>query len=128
MPNLKWKVMTFGATSWRGREVPRSAGWIASLALVVLILVTGNTQAQEVRSGWEYIETGTESDLLTGESLNGEIWVFGTGGTAGKSLDEGLTWEFENIGDAEWASSDSGFGSIAISSSDLIIFSFELVR
>tara|TARA_B100000287_G_scaffold430835_1_gene486871 strand:+ start:2557 stop:5013 length:2457 start_codon:yes stop_codon:yes gene_type:complete len=118
MPNLKWKVMTFGATSWRGREIPRSTGWIASLALVVLILVTGNTQAQEVRSGWEYIETGTESDLLTGESLNGEIWVFGSGGTAGKSLDEGLTWEFENIGDAEWTSSDSGFGSIAISSSD----------
>ena len=82
--------MTFGATYWRGREIPRSAGWIASLALVVLILVTGNTQAQEVRSGWEYIETDTESDLLTGESLNGEIWVFGTGGTAGKSLDEGL--------------------------------------
>ncbi|MDP6986247.1 MAG: hypothetical protein QGH38_03385, partial [Candidatus Thalassarchaeaceae archaeon] len=70
--------MTFGTTLGRGREMPRGSGWFASFALVALILVTGSSQAQEVRSGWEFIETETQADLLTGESLNGEIWVFGT--------------------------------------------------
>ena len=110
--------MAFGTTSRRGKEIPRGTGWFASFVLIALILVTGSSQAQEVRSGWEFIETGTESDLLTGEALNGEIWAFGTEGVAGKSLDGGLTWEFDNFGSLDWSSSDSGYGSIAIASSN----------
>ena len=60
--------MAFGTTSRRGKEIPRGTGWFASFVLIALILVTGSSQAQEVRSGWEFIETGTESDLLTGEA------------------------------------------------------------
>ncbi|MEE2629746.1 MAG: ABC transporter permease subunit [Candidatus Thermoplasmatota archaeon] len=105
--------------------MPRGSGWFASFVLVALILVTGSSQAQEVRSGWEFIETETQADLLTGESLNGEIWVFGTEGTLGKSLDGGLTWEFDMLGSMEWSSSDSGFGSIAIASSDGMVIVLE---
>lgn len=105
--------------------MPRGSGWFASFVLVALILVTGSSQAQEVRSGWEFIETQTQADLLTGESLNGEIWVFGTEGTLGKSLDGGLTWEFDMLGSMEWSSSDSGFGSIAIASSDGMVIVLE---
>jgi len=118
-------AMTFGTTLGRGREMPRGSGWFASFVLVALILVTGSSQAQEVRSGWEFIETQTQADLLTGESLNGEIWVFGTEGTLGKSLDGGLTWEFDMLGSMEWSSSDSGFGSIAIASSDGMVIVLE---
>jgi len=118
-------AMTFGTTLGRGREMPRGSGWFASFVLVALILVTGSSQAQEVRSGWEFIETETQADLLTGESLNGEIWVFGTEGTLGKSLDGGLTWEFDMLGSMEWSSSDSGFGSIAIASSDGMVIVLE---
>jgi len=118
-------AMTFGTTLGRGREMPRGSGWFASFVLVALILVTGSSQAQEVRSGWEFIETQTQADLLTGESLNGEIWVFGTEGTLGKSLDGGLTWEFDMLGSVEWSSSDSGFGSIAIASSDGMVIVLE---
>ena len=105
--------------------MPRGSGWFACFVLVALILVTGSSQAQEVRSGWEFIETQTQADLLTGESLNGEIWVFGTEGTLGKSLDGGLTWEFDMLGSVEWSSSDSGFGSIAIASSDGMVIVLE---
>jgi len=118
-------AMTFGTTLGRGREMPRGSGWFACFVLVALILVTGSSQAQEVRSGWEFIETQTQADLLTGESLNGEIWVFGTEGTLGKSLDGGLTWEFDMLGSVEWSSSDSGFGSIAIASSDGMVIVLE---
>ena len=108
--------MPIGTTLWKNPRIPRGSGWFASFALIALILTTGSAVAQEVRSGWDLVDSGTESDLLSAEALNGEMWAFGTGGIAGKSLDGGLTWQFDNFGTHDWTHSDSGFDSIAIAS------------
>ncbi|HJM13141.1 MAG TPA: ABC transporter permease subunit [Candidatus Thalassarchaeaceae archaeon] len=120
--------MTLGAIRRRAARAPRGAGWISCIALLFLILAAGSSHAQEVRSGWEFVESGTESDLLTGEAVNGEIWVFGKDGATGRSQDGGITWDFEPLPGLEghsWTSSDSGFGSIVVASDDGFVFILE---
>jgi ABC-type amino acid transport system permease subunit/photosystem II stability/assembly factor-like uncharacterized protein len=120
--------MALGDIRRRVARAPKGAGWLACIAMLFLILATGSSHAQEVRSGWEFVESGTESDLLTGEGINGEIWIFGKDGAMGRSLDGGITWDFEPLPSLEehsWTSSDSGFGSIVVASDDGVVFILE---
>ena len=50
---------------------------IAVFAIIALFVSVGGSSAQEVRSGWEVVDSGTESDLLTAEFHEGEFWAFG---------------------------------------------------
>jgi ABC-type amino acid transport system permease subunit/photosystem II stability/assembly factor-like uncharacterized protein len=98
---------------------PRRAELIVALAIVALFVSIGETSAQEVRSGWEVVDSGTESDLLTAEFHEGEFWAFGSGGVIISSIDGGVTWSESGISvNQDLTSSDSNFGSMAVAGND----------
>ena len=83
--------------------------------LVALLFSFGEVSAQEVRSGWEVVDSGTEEDLYTAEYLEGEMWAFGSGGTMIRSIDEGRTWSESGISvSQDLTSSDSSYESIIV--------------
>ena len=111
--------MTSEASNQRFRMGPRRAELIVALAIIALFVSIGETSAQEVRSGWEVVDSGTDSDLLTAEFHEGEFWVFGTGGIMISSIDGGNTWSESGISvNQDLTSSDSNFGSMAVAGND----------
>ena len=107
--------MTSEASNQRFRMGPRRAELIVALAIIALFVSIGETSAQEVRSGWEVADSGTESDLLTAEFHEGEFWAFGTGGIMISSIDGGGTWSESGISvSQDLSSSDSNLGSMAV--------------
>ena len=107
--------MTSEASTQRFMRGPRRAELIVALAIIALFVSIGETSAQEVRSGWEVVDSGTESDLLTAEFHEGEFWAFGTGGIMISSIDGGGTWSESGISvSQDLTSSDSNFGSMAV--------------
>ena len=82
-----------GTSLKRHRSVPKRVEWGVSLTLLALILATGGATAQSYISGWDEIESGTESDLLTAEVHAEAFWAFGSSGTILSSGDGGLTWQ-----------------------------------
>ena len=97
------------------------------IVLLSILLVPMPVGAQEYRSGWDKVESGTNNDLLSVEATEDEIWAFGEGGVVLGSLDGGLSWNFANvITSSELSMSDSGFGSILAASSDgTVIIKYE---
>lgn len=97
------------------------------IVLMSILLVPMPVGAQEYRSGWDKVESGTNNDLLSVEATEDEIWAFGEGGVVLGSLDGGLSWNFANvITSSELSMSDSGFGSILAASSDgTVIIKYE---
>ena len=63
--------MTSEASTQRFMRGPRRAELIVALAIIALFVSIGEISAQEVRSGWEVADSGTESDLLTAEFHEG---------------------------------------------------------
>jgi len=111
--------MTSEASTQRFMRGPRRAELIVALAIVALFVSIGETSAQEVRSGWEVVDSGTESDLLTAEFHEGEFWAFGSGGVIISSVDGGVTWSESGISvNQDLTSSDSNFGSMAVAGND----------
>ena len=107
------------ASTQRLRGGSMRAEMIVALAIVALFVSIGETSAQEVRSGWEAVDSGTESDLLTAEFHEGEFWAFGNGGVMISSIDGGVTWSESGISvNRDLTSSDSNFGSIAVAGDD----------
>ena len=97
------------------------------IVLLSILLVPMPVGAQEYRSGWDKVESGTNNDLLSVEATEDEIWAFGEEGVVLGSLDGGLSWSFANvITSSELSMSDSGFGSILAASSDgTVIIKYE---
>ena len=111
--------MTSEAATQRFMRGPRRAELIVALAIIALFVSIGEISAQEVRSGWEVVDSGTDSDLLTAEFHEGEFWVFGTGGIMISSIDGGNTWSESGISvNQDLTSSDSNFGSLAVAGND----------
>ena len=107
--------MTSEASLWNGRKGKRSADLLIAFVLVALLFSFGEVSAQEVRSGWGVVDSGTEENLYTAEYLEGEIWAFGSGGTMIRSIDEGRTWSESGISvSQDLTSSDSSYGSIIV--------------
>ena len=75
----------------------RRAELILVFAIIALFFSSGGSSAQEVRSGWEVVDTGIEGDLNTAEALDEEMWAFGSGGVIIRSIDEGKTWSESGI-------------------------------
>ena len=73
--------MASEASLWNGPKGKRRADLLIAFVLVALLFSFGEVSAQEIRSGWEVVDSGTEENLYTAEYLEGEIWVFGSGGT-----------------------------------------------
>ena len=107
--------MTSEGDSGSNRTTSRGVGWIVTIVLLMLILSIGWTNAQEVRSGWEIVDSGTQADLLTAEVHEEEIWAIGTGGTMIRSNDSGITWfESESTTIHDLTTSDSYFGAMVV--------------
>ena len=88
---------------------------ILVFAIIVLFFSAGGSSAQEVRSGWEIVDSSTDSDLLTAEFHEGEYWAFGRGGAMIRSLDGGDSWSESGISvNHDLTASDSNFGSMAV--------------
>ena len=93
----------------------RRADLIVAFAIIALFFSAGDSSAQEVRSGWEAVESGTEENLNTAEALDGEMWAFGSEGVMIRSIDEGKTWSESGISiNQDLTSSDVSFGAIAV--------------
>ena len=102
-----------------GRRFSRSVKLLLPISLFLLIISFSGASAQEVRSGWELVDGGTDSDLQTAEAINGEIWAFGDGGISLRSLDGGSTWLADVVTEGyNWSHSDSGHDSILIATDD----------
>jgi len=111
--------MVTEASTERFMGWPKRKDLIATLAIVALFVSISGASAQEVRSGWAMVDSGTESDLLTAEFHEGEFWAFGTGGIMISSIDGGGTWSESGISvNQDLTSSDSNFGSMAVSGND----------
>ena len=107
--------MTSEASLWNSRKGKRSVDLLIIFVLVSLLFSFGEVSAQEVRSGWEVADSGTEENLYTAEYLEGEIWAFGSGGTMIRSIDEGRTWSESGISvSQDLSASDSSYGSIIV--------------
>ncbi len=101
----------------KGFDRPRSkgVGLIVTIVLLMLILGIGGANAQEVRSGWDIVDSGTQVDLLTAEVHEGEIWAFGADGTAIMSNDSGATWTEGGFSVSnDLTTSDSNFGAMVV--------------
>ena len=111
--------MSTGTHQERYRAVPKRVEWAVSLALLALILATSNAAAQSFRSGWDEVESGTESDLLTAEAHADMLWAFGTNGTMLSSGDWGVTWQsFDSPTSSDLIASDSAFGALTVAGRD----------
>ena len=110
--------MTSEASTESGRGLAHGSKIFLPVVLFLLLISFSGVLAQEVRSGWELVDGGTDSDLHTAEAINGEIWAFGDGGVMLRSLDGGITWEVDSTGSHEWSHSDSGHNSILIATDE----------
>ena len=110
--------MTLEASAEGERRSAMGVNIFLPVVLFLLLMSFGGVSAQEVSSGWELVDGGTNSDLHTAEAINGEIWAFGDEGTMLKSLDGGNTWIGDSTGDHKWSHSDSGYDSILIATDD----------
>ena len=107
--------MTSEATIEGARRVPRVILLFVSIVLFSLIFSISEVSAQEVRSGWEVVESGTVSDLLSAEVHENDIWAFGTGGIMIISSDDGLTWSgVVSTTSQNLTASDSNFGAMVV--------------
>ena len=89
------------------------------IVLMSLLVISIPANAQEYRSGWDIIDSGTLEDLYSVESQGNEIWAFGENGIMIISLDGGLTWEVsESLTSSDLTISSSGYGSFLAASSD----------
>ena len=110
--------MTSEASTESGRRIPKGSNIFLPIALFLLLISFSGVLAQEVRSGWELVDGGSDANLNTAEAINNEIWAFGDGGVMLRSLDEGITWEASSAGSHEWSHSDSGYDSILIATDE----------
>ena len=117
--------MTLEASTESGRRLPKGSKILLPVALFLLLISFSGVLAQEVRSGWELVDGGDDSDLHTAEAINGEIWAFGDGGIMLKSIDGGSTWVVDSTGDHKWSHSDSGYDSIIIATDGGVLIILE---
>ena len=93
------------------RRYPLAFPSFFSIALISLLVLSIPANAQEYRSGWDIIDSGTPEDLYSVESQGNEIWVFGENGIMIMSFDGGLTWELgESLTSSDLTISSSGYG------------------
>ena len=86
--------------------------------IITVVVVSGIVSAQQYESGWDIIETEIDTNLYSAESTENGLWVFGDSGTIGNSLDSGLTWSFQSVGEWNFKKSDSNSEQIVISTSE----------
>ena len=114
--------MASEASLWNGLKGKRRADLLIAFVLVALLFSFGGVSAQEIRSGWEVVDSGTEENLYTAEYQEGEIWAFGSGGTMIRSVDDGRTWSESGISvSQDITSSDSGYESIIVAGNSGIV-------
>ena len=96
---------------------------VVILVSILLICSIPHSSGQETITGWNEAESWTDYDL-NAAVIHGEIiWVFGDSGIVRLSEDSGATWQnHTNLGDANLISADSYENSMAVISSEGIIY------
>jgi len=87
-------------------------------SIIAIIVLSNLVSAQQYESGWEKIDTGIDVNLYSAESNDHGLWVFGDSGTIGNSLDNGLTWKFQSLGELSFKKTDSNSEQIVSSTSN----------
>ncbi len=107
--------MVLEAAYGRNRSIHSGTIFIFTVMALVLFHSIGKVDAQEVRSGWDIVDSGTEDGLISAEFYEGGLWAFGTNGTMIVSVDGGLTWSSSGIAANEGlTASDSNFGAMVV--------------
>ena len=88
------------------------------LTIISILVLSSFASAQQYESGWDKINTEIDVNISSAESSNGGLWVIGDSGTIGTSWDNGLTWEFQTIGNSNLKNSDTNSEQIVVSSSE----------
>ena len=105
--------------SGRQGRPPLAFPGIFSVLVLALLVLSLPVNAQEYRSGWDFINSGISDDLYSVESEGNEVWSFGENGIMIVSEDGGLSWEVgESLTSSDLTISDSGFGSFLAASVD----------
>ncbi len=86
--------------------------------IITVVVLSSIASAQQYESGWDKIETEVDVNFSSAESTENGLWVFGDSGTIGNSWDNGLTWNFQNVGEWNFKKSDSNSEQIVISTSE----------
>ena len=96
---------------------------VVILVSILLICSIPHSSGQETITGWNVAESWTDHDL-NAAVIHGElVWVFGDSGIVRFSEDFGVTWQnHSNLGNVELISADSYENSMAVLSSDGIIY------
>jgi len=96
---------------------------VVILVSILLICSIPHSSGQETITGWNEAESWTDHDL-NAAVIHGElVWVFGDSGIVRFSEDSGATWQnHTNLGDVDLISADSYENSMAVLSTDGIIY------
>ena len=96
---------------------------VVILVSILLICSIPYSSGQETITGWNEAESWTDHDL-NAAVIHGElVWVFGDSGIVRFSEDSGATWQnHTNLGDVDLISADSYENSMAVLSTDGIIY------
>ena len=96
---------------------------VVILVSILLICSIPHSSGQETITGWNEAESWTEQDLNAAVIHGERVWVFGDSGIVRFSEDSGETWQnHSNLGDADLISADSYENSMAVLSSEGIIY------
>ena len=96
---------------------------VVILVSILLICSIPHSSGQETITGWNEAESWTDHDL-NAAVIHGELaWAFGDSGIVRFSEDSGATWQnHTNLGDVDLISADSYENSMAVLSSEGIIY------
>ena len=96
---------------------------VVILVCTLLICTIPHSSGQETITGWGEAESWTDKDLNSAVILGEIAWVFGDSGVVRFSQDSGATWQnHTSLGDANLISADSFGESIAVLSSEGVIY------
>ena len=96
---------------------------VVILVSILLICSIPHSSGQETITGWNEAESWTEQDLNAAVIHGDLVWVFGDSGIVRISEDSGATWQnHTNLGDVDLISADSYENSMAVLSSEGIIY------
>ena len=96
---------------------------VVILVSILLICSIPHSSGQETITGWNEAESWTDHDLNAAVIHGERVWVFGDSGIVRFSEDSGATWQnHSNLGDVDLISADSYENSMAVLSSEGIIY------
>jgi len=99
---------------------------VALLVTIFLVVSIAPAVGQSIETGWQVVDSGTDTDLNAAVTHGESVWVFGDSGTVLLSEDGGLSWEIQAaLGDSDLIAADSSEDSMAVLASDGLVYLME---